>query len=144
MADNIVVTIPVELTRAMIISAGVITDEARALELATELHDVVAEVMKLYRARKRRLVEYSDPECEPTEPVVLEEARYPNALEIADFTLAVWRQALGRPGQDEAEAEWISVELAALVDDDLYLRWLMLGDVITGSDVATLLIGAHT
>jgi hypothetical protein len=96
MAD-ITVTIPVELTQSMIIRAGVITDEARALELAVELHD--AECVKLFRAEKTRLVEHLD-DGESGETVVLEDLREHNALEIADFTLAVWRSALGEQRRD--------------------------------------------
>jgi hypothetical protein len=111
------VSIPVELTAAMVIRAGVIKDEARARDLAVELHDVVAKCVELYWAQ-----------------------RAPNALEIADFTLAVWQWALvsNSSPSDGSQAGWISETLAALTlnvdDDDLYLRWLMIGDVVTGSD----------
>jgi hypothetical protein len=137
MADvpDIVVRIPVELTRSMIIRAGVIADEARALELATEVHEVVAACAALYAASEFRVIEDLDevflPECDKRPK------RKPNALETADFTLAVWRQTLvNSSGQnddtpDAAEAEWISELLAGLCDHDLYLRWIRLGDVIT-------------
>jgi hypothetical protein len=117
-ASDIVVRIPVELTAAMIIRAGVIKNEARARELAIELHEIVAEAVKLYRAEKIRLVDLPcDPEGEPT---VLEERRPHNALEVADFTLACWRQALVSTGAmdedspDAAEGAWISETLAAI------------------------------
>jgi hypothetical protein len=144
MAD-ISVTIPIELTQAMVIRGGVIRNEARALEFANELHEIVAELVKPYRASKTRLVKLddNDPDAEPT---VLEELREPNALELADFTLAVWRQALvdGRSDTpDSEEAAWISVKLTAICDDDLYWRWIRLGDVITGSDVASLTLEAE-
>jgi hypothetical protein len=148
---DILVSIPVELTQSMIIRAGVIDDEARALELATELHEVVAEVTKLYRVYKSRIVKFRDDDelakLDPShapddELVVLEEARVPNALEVADFVLAVWRQALGKCSTDDDvdEGEWISVLLAALCDEDLYLRWSTLCEVITGSDIGTSLL----
>jgi hypothetical protein len=146
-ATGITVTIPVELTRSMIIRAGVIGDEARALELAIELHEVVARCVELYRADKTRLVEFPNEDFN-AEPVELEPLREHNALEIADFTLAVWRQALVSPCEendspDAHEAAWISELLAGLCcdkDDDLYLRWLMIGDAVTGSDVADMLM----
>jgi hypothetical protein len=123
MAD-ITVTIPVELTQAMIIRSGVIKDEARALELAIELHDVVAACVKLFLAKSK-----------------------PSPLELADFALAVWRQALvSQDGtSDGEEGAWTSEILGSICDDDLYLRWIMLGDVVTGSDVATILMegGVH-
>jgi hypothetical protein len=142
MAEDIIVRIPPELTAAMIIRAGVIADEARALELATELHEIVPKLLALWLAEKRRLVELPDDPDE--EPTVLEQARKPNALEIADFTLAVWRQAVrnskddGPDSPDRAEAGWISEELACLGADDLYLRWLMIGDIVTDGHVADL------
>jgi hypothetical protein len=123
MAEDIVVRIPPELTAAMIIRAGVITNETRALELATELHEVVSQCVALWISSERK----------------------PGPLEIADFSLAVWRQAIrnGRgdapDGPDQAEAAWISETLAELCDNDSFLRWLMLGDVITGRDAASLL-----
>jgi hypothetical protein len=129
MADPIVVSIPTELTAAMIIRAGVIKSEARAENLAHELHEIVAGFRELYLAERSEL----------------------SPLEIADFTLAVWRQALvnSRGDDDTAdahEAGWISETLAALDDGgDLYLRWLTIGDVVTGGDVATMMMdgGVH-
>ena len=53
--NDIDVKIPIELTAAMIVRAGVIKDEARAGELAVELHDIVARCVELFRADKRRL-----------------------------------------------------------------------------------------
>jgi hypothetical protein len=152
MSNPITVTIPVELTAAMIIRGGVVTDEALALSLAEELHDVVAKYVKLRLADKRRLVEYpkgrdgeDDPEAGPIE---LEPSRGPNALEIADFTLAAWRQAMtgfqvttGRQvSPDGEEGRWISEELAALSlgDDSLWLRWCSVCDSVTGSELATM------
>jgi hypothetical protein len=140
---DITVTIPAELTQAMVIRRGVIKDERRALELALELHEVIAACVKLYRADKRRLVKLPDDDDPNEEPTVLEDLREPNALEVADFTLAVWRQALVSGRSDAAdgeEAAWISETLATLCDEDLYLRWIKLADVVCGSDVATILI----
>jgi hypothetical protein len=141
MTEALRLTIPVELTAAMVMRAGVITNEKRARELAEELHEIVAACVELFRADKRRFVRLpDDPEQEPT---VLEDLRGPNALEIADFTLAAWRQALvlgDGNTPDGAEAEWISVLLAGLCDEDLYLRWLMIGDIVTSRDVADLLM----
>jgi hypothetical protein len=139
--SDITVTIPVELTQAMIMRGGVVEDEARAHELAIELHEVVAELVKLYRAEKTRVVEIPEGEDDPAKFVELEPSRTPNALEIADFTLAVWQQAL--PSDDEQD-EWISVKLAALCDkdEDLFLRWTTIGDVVTGSDLASILMGS--
>jgi hypothetical protein len=123
--SDIQISIPVELTAAMIIRAGAIINETRALELATELHEIVAECVRLFRADK--------------------DGHTPDALQIADFTLACWRQALvSNAGQDDTsdchEAEWISVELAEICDDDLFLRWMMIGDIVTGSDVANMMM----
>jgi hypothetical protein len=153
MTDDIKVSIPAELTAAMIIRAGVIKDEARALEIAHELHAVVAQCVKLRLAEKRSLVELpSDEELErdpEAEPVELEPARGPNALEIADFTLACWKQAMvgyqittGRQvTPDGEEGAWISEELAALTlgHDPLYRRWCAVCNAITGSDLALML-----
>jgi hypothetical protein len=147
---DIEVRIPVELTAAMVIRAGVITDEARVLELAHELHAIIAKFVELRRAEKRRLAEHPkgpDGEDNPdAEPVVPEEARGPDALEIADFTLAAWRQALASTvgltddAPDCHEAGWISEELATITPledaDDLFLRWIMIGDAVTGSKCA--------
>jgi hypothetical protein len=141
--QNIEISIPLELTAAMVIRAGIIKNEARALELATELHEIVARCVELFRVDKRRLVELPDDDDPDGEPVELESLREPNALEVADFTLAVWRQALTSNCDDDSsdahEAEWISDRLAGLNGDgadDLYFRWLMIGDIVTGSDVA--------
>jgi hypothetical protein len=130
MAD-IEVKIPVELTQSMIIRCGLITDETRARALAEELHEVVLAFTKLRLADKRRLVELpsdEDLEQDPdAEPVELESLRGPNALEIADFVLATWRQAMigGDVNPDGEEGAWISEELAALTlgDDRLWPRW---------------------
>ena len=79
MTNDIEIKIPVELTAAMIIRAGVITDEARAKELAVELHDIVAESVKLYRADRRRTVKLPDDDPEQ-ELVVLKDWHVPNDL----------------------------------------------------------------
>jgi hypothetical protein len=91
----------------------------------------------LFRAQERRLVEH--PEDLDGEITVLKEARLPNALEIADFQLATWLVALGgSTGLDNpsdthiGEAGWIATELAGLCDDDLFDRWMMIGDIVTG------------
>jgi hypothetical protein len=102
----------------MVIRGGVITSEARAEELARELHEIVAACVKLYRANHS-----------------------PDALQLADFTLACWRQALvSTTGQTDTsdchEAMWVTDELVGISHDDLYLRWLMIHDLVTGSDVA--------
>jgi hypothetical protein len=117
----------------------VITSERRAAELAREqLHEITPKLLALRLAEKRCLVELPD---DPDEaPNVLEEDHKPDALEIADFTLAVWRQALvwnkHLDNLDAAEAEWVSVELASLASDPegdkLYLRWLKVSDAVTG------------
>jgi hypothetical protein len=135
--SEIVVRIPVELTQAMILRGGVIKDEARALELAVELHETVAEVMNLHRADRPRLVEFPNGDYN-AEPVVLEERHEPTALEIAEFTLESWRRALPF-NEEEEDGGWISVELAGLCGDDLYRRWLTIGDHAIGSDVASTL-----
>jgi hypothetical protein len=131
---NIEISIPVELTAAMVIRAGIITSEAHAAELAAELHDLIPEIVAAWAAHQGR---FGHP---------------PTPLEIADFQLACWRQALvnasGLDGDspDSAEAEWISVEIAALTADDggdLFLRWLVLGDIVTGSDVSDIIRGAE-
>jgi hypothetical protein len=107
----------------------------KARELAIELHDIVAECVKLYRADKRRLVEYPDDDPE-REPIVLEALREPNALELADFRLAVWRQALrdgagdDPNGLDYSEGAWISEVLVGLCDEDLFMRRLTVCDFI--------------
>jgi hypothetical protein len=145
--SDISITIPVELTQSMIIRAGRIADEKRALALAHELHDVVLKCVQLFRARKRRLVEHPkgpDGEDDPdAEPIELEEAREPNPLELADFTLACWRQALvgGEVSSDDGEGRWIAEELASLLPvgdpDQLFVRWEIVCDLVTGSDLAT-------
>jgi hypothetical protein len=140
--SDINICIPVELTAAMILRAGVVKDEARALALANELHDVVNKFTKLRLAEKRSVVEHPEDAVGDAEPVEIEPPRGPNAREIAGFTLAAWRNAMtGGPTEpDEGEAQWISEELAALSigDDNLYLRWLNVCDNATGSDLATL------
>jgi hypothetical protein len=146
---DITVTIPVELTAAMIIRAGKIGDEARALVIAKELHEIVARCVELFRAERPDIVERADDD--PGKFVTVEKAHERTALEIADFTLACWRQALvstanqGDDTPDAHEAAWISVYLAGLLDDDLFLRWIMLADVVTGSDCASILVegGVH-
>jgi hypothetical protein len=117
MTDPIVVSIPIALIVATILRRGVITDDARAEELARELHDIVAAFRERFFAETYGL----------------------SPLSVADLTLAVWRQALVS-GQDDTpdgdEAEWISENLAGFGDHDLFLRWLMIGDVVTGSGAA--------
>jgi hypothetical protein len=59
-------------------------------------------------------------------------------LEVADFSLAIWRSALVNSQgdtRDGDEAAWASETLAAICDEDLFLRWILVGDVVTGSDV---------
>jgi hypothetical protein len=122
--SDIIISIPVELTCATILRGGVVEDSSRALELAEQLHEVVAACAERYIAERK-----------------------PDALELADFLLAVWRQSLvwaqQRDTPDGEEAMWISELLESLFHDDdaneVYLRWLQVGDLVTGSDVATML-----
>jgi hypothetical protein len=144
MTPDITLTIPVELTRSLIIrrSAAVYGedgafDDLEAMKLAIRLHNVVAEYAKIRLAEKRQLVEHD--ENDPDEPPFpLEEPRGPNALEIADFTMTLYLNTIG--GElSPRDGEWISVELVGLGgkdNDDLYLEWLRLCDAITGSDCA--------
>jgi hypothetical protein len=155
MTNPIQISIPIELTAAMVIRAEVIKDEARAKELAIELHEIVAKATELYSARVTKLVatpeDHDDnkplilaDKSQIDELVVLEEEHRTTPLELADFQLACWRTALvstdGLPedASDCEEAKWISEVLAGLVeagDDSLYWRWRELGDIITGSDL---------
>jgi hypothetical protein len=133
------ITISVELTQLRIIRAGVITDEARALELARELHEIIAQCVELYRAEKIRPVKFLDDDPD-AEPVELEPLRPTNALEIADFTLALWRCAL--TSDDGDEACWANETLSGITplndDKELYLRWMMISDIVTGADIGSL------
>jgi hypothetical protein len=87
---QITISIPVELSAACVIRAGHVKDEAVALQIARELHDVVAAYVRMFRNEPpHALVRLpDDPEGEPIE---VEPARKHNALEIADFALALWR-----------------------------------------------------
>jgi hypothetical protein len=100
--------------------------------MSWHLHDIVAKAAAHYGA-ERRTYQGSD-------GTVLE-TRKPNALEMADFTLTAWRQALVVAGpdpdtRDYEEGAWISGVLAGPGDDDLFVRWLKICDVATGSEVA--------
>jgi hypothetical protein len=122
MAD-IVVKIPIELTQRMITWMGVIKDEARALELAIELREIVHECVE------RRIAEYK--------------SLSPITHDIAGFTLAVWRQALVSSQAtreffldtpDSQDAAWISVEICDY--GDLFDRWVRVGDLVNGGNLA--------
>jgi hypothetical protein len=137
---DLVITIPIELTQSLIIrrSAVVFGEEnalgaIEALKLAIELHQVIGEFVKLRLADQRRLTECSGYPDEA--PFPLGEMRGPNALEVADFTLTAWLNILG--GQvSPRDDEWIADELVGLVPHDLYLRWLEIGDAVTGTNSA--------
>jgi hypothetical protein len=113
----------------------VIKDKNRAFELANELHDVVNRCVAAYAQIEEGEVKITGGKLER-----LSARRKPDAVELADFALACWRQAIvSAPHADSLDAEeghWISQKLAAIVDEDLFLRWTMLLDAITGSDLA--------
>jgi hypothetical protein len=120
MTSAIVLEIPLELTAAMVVQAGVVKDETRPRDLASELHEIVAGFRRLFAA---------DPHVSAGE------------LILADLVLATWRQALvvaQSDTPDSDEAEWISVHLAFMGDDNLYLRWLAVCVAVTGSDLGTM------
>jgi hypothetical protein len=150
--SNINVSIPVELTQSMIIRRGVVADEARALELAVESHDIIAKATEIYRAKIITVVDHpvgpDGKEIPDAEPIVVEGPRPMDADEIADFQLAAWRVAVGGGAEGNPEnadgwhddGRWVSMEFASLapVDDpeEIMLRWTVITDVITGSNVA--------
>jgi hypothetical protein len=148
--DNINVSIPVELTQSMIVRRGVVESEALALELAHELHDVIARATKLFLAETitvvRRPVGPDGKEVLDDEPVMIDGPRAPTELEVADFVLALWRVAVdngadGNPSADTCDAAWVSEKLAALsLNDDpdemVFENWYRIGSVVTGESDA--------
>jgi ATPase subunit of ABC transporter with duplicated ATPase domains len=93
--------------------------------------------MRIYCAEERRLVKLpDDPMGAPTE---LEPLRLPNALERADFALALWRSTTidgaEENSSDARDGEWVSDVLAGLDgrNGNLLERWFKLTDDITGS-----------
>jgi hypothetical protein len=116
--SDITISISTELTRLMILRCCSIKDRTRALELAIELHDIIAKCVELFRAKRK-----------------------PGAVAIADFALAVWQQTLERFDLPkiigDGETVRISDELRAICDDALFQRWLMVSDTIAGLDAVS-------
>jgi hypothetical protein len=110
---------PLALTAARIIRAGVIEDEAVALKLAHELHDIVATYRALYAAR---------PECERD---------YPCAdIEEADVIDTIVRTTLGNGPNDHGG--WVYERFLGVDGEDLYVRYMKLADKVLGTDFAEL------
>jgi hypothetical protein len=125
---DITITIPLTLTASQIIRGSpAAISESEALELARELHDLIAEVQARYVRRPLREGKLSDDEA---------------AFELADLVDAVRRTVLGfwPPNQDAVghESVWLADELTR-IDDALYDRYLRLHDRTQSTNFAELL-----
>jgi hypothetical protein len=125
---DITITIPLTLTSSQIIRASpAAISESEALELAHELHDLVAEVQARYVRHPLREGKLSDDEA---------------AFELADLVDAVRRTVLGFwPSNEDAvgsESSWLMEELTR-IDDALFDRYLRLHDRTQSTNFAELL-----
>jgi hypothetical protein len=114
---DITITIPLPLTASQIIRGSpAAISESEALELARELHDLIAEVQVRYVGRPLREGKLSDREA---------------AFGLADLVDAMRRTVLGFwPSDPDAagnESCWLMEELTD-IDDALYDRYLRLHD----------------
>ena len=133
---DITITIPLTLTSSQIIRASpAAISESEALELAHELHDLVAEVQARYVRHPLREGKLSDDEA---------------AFELADLVDAVRRTVLGFWPSDGAaagsESCWLMEQLTDIGDARntlLYDRYLRLHDRIQGTDFVTIANGGE-
>jgi hypothetical protein len=137
MTTDITITIPLALTASQIIRGSpAAISESGALELARELHDLIAEVQARYVRHPILERMPSDDECD-FEPV----ARMPSddecAFMLADLVDAVRRGLLGFESTNQnaavAESDWLE-ELLTSTDDALDARYLRLCDRIQARD----------
>jgi hypothetical protein len=125
---DITIVITPALTKARIIrrmasTLGEPIDESLAQELASDLHELVADFRQAYRAQPPR----------PRDADV-------EAIEEADVVDAILRNAVGLVPEDGEtamqDACWVDEQLIGLAD--LYERFVRIRDAINGTDIASL------
>jgi hypothetical protein len=120
---SIKIEIPVGLTAAYIERANSNLKPSEARELAAELHAIIADYRNLYSVRPPGEEGHASQETDAM-------------LAMWSMALGMWEQTNGAKADQEDPGVWVMLAFDDIGGDELYQRWLKVGDRILGSNLA--------